>query len=559
MAVPSSFCPSAAELHLDEVAISGVVVTVRASGRRAEVACPACGAAARRVHSRYARTLADLPWQGTRVQLAVTVRRFFCDAATCPRRIFAERLTETAARYARRTSRAAALLELVGFALGGRAGSRLAATLGLASAPGTVLARVRRAPMPEAPTPRVLGVDDWALRRGQRYGTVLVDLERRRVIDLLPDREAATFAAWLRDHPGVEIISRDRGGAYADGARQGAPDAVQVADRFHLVHNLVDAYERACTRHHAALRAAAEAVGPPPSTRAEVRERGRTRRYSGLPNNRPGPTGPERLSAERRDRRLALYEQVAALHRAGVPKTRIARQTGLSRRTVITWLSAGQFPERAVRTRRAPTLMDAYADALAAYYDGGGDNAAELARVLTAQGYRGTSATVRRALAALRAARPRATPMPEGTSEAESTAALTTRAAAPVPSPRQVAWLLRKDDAQLTDEQRAYRAALETACPALAAARALGDWFVRMLHARDPNDLGPWLSAAEGTELARFAVGIRRDRDAVLAALCFPWSNGQVEGQVHRIKLIKRTMFGRASFPLLRRRVLHAA
>ncbi len=129
----------------------------------------------------------------------------------------------------------------------------------------------------------------------------------------------------------------------------------------------------------------------------------------------------------------------------------------------------------------------------------------------------------------------------------------------PVPSPRQVAWLLRKGDAQLTDDERAYRTALDAACPALAEARALGDRVVRMLHARDPNDLGPWLTAAATTELRRFAAGIQRDRDAVLAALCFRWSNGQVEGQVHRITLVTRSMFGRASFPLLRARVLHHA
>ena len=552
--MPSSspFCPSSTELHVERLAVADGLITITVVSRRPEVPCSACGAPALRVHSRYPRTLADLPWQGTRVRLAVTVRRFFCDVAGCERRIFAERLPEPAARYARRTCRAAALLELVGFALGGRAGARLASPLGLASAPGTVLARVRAAAVPEAPTPRVLGVDDWALRRGQRYGTVLVDLERRRVIDLLPDREAATFAAWLAAHPGVEIISRDRGGAYGEGARQGAPEAIQIADRFHLVHNLVDALERVCTRHHAALRTAAEAVGPSPASRQDAREQARVRRYSGLPNNCPGPTVPERRSADRRARRLALYEQVVACAQAGTPKQRIARELGISRHTVVAWLAVGHFPERGVPARRGPTLLTPYADQIAAYYDAGGDNAAELARRLTALGYRGTPITVHRAWATLRRARPRA-------ATDAATAAPPTRVPVPVPSPRQVAWLLRKTDMQLTDDERAYRTSLDAACPALAEARTLGDRFVRMLHARDPNDLGPWLAAAATTELRRFAAGIQRDRDAVLAALCFRWSNGQVEGQVHRIKLVKRSMFGRASFRLLRARVLHHA
>jgi len=559
MAGPSLFCPSSAELHVERLAIEGALLTVTAVARREAVACPACGASATRVHSRYTRTLADLPWQGTQVRLVVTVRRFFCATTGCVRRIFAEPFPETAARYARRTARATTTLEAIGFALGGRPGARLARALGLASAPGTVLTRVTRAAVPEALTPRVLGVDDFAFRRGQRYGTVLVDLERRRVIDLLPDREAATLATWLRAHPGVAIISRDRGGAYAEGARQGAPDAQQIADRFHLVHNLVEALENACTRHHAALRTAAQAgvdasgtagpsgptVADPLSAGAAAREEGS--RASG--GDRPRLSTDERQQQARRARRLAPYEEVGALHRAGHSKQQIARTLSLARGTVGRWLAAGQCPERATPTQRRTRLVDPYAREIAVYYDSGGTDARELLARLTALGFRGTHVTVWRALHARRVARPAAAVLARPPTPPAPPAVR-------VPTPRQTAWLLRTPAADLTDEPRASGTALTAACPALADAQRLGEEFVRLLREHDLDGFDAWLLEAEVSELRSFARGLRRDGAAVRAAITSPWSNGQVEGQVHRLKVIKKSFFGRAGLPLLRARML---
>jgi len=204
-------------------------------------ACPVCGSDARRVRSRYTRRLEDLPCLGRRVRLRIAVRRFVCPRSDCPRRIFAERLPGFAAPRARTTDRLYQAQTDIGSSLGGEAGSRLASRMGMATSPDTLLRRVKRLKNEPPGPPRVVGIDDWAWRKGQRYGTIVVDLERSDVIDLLPDRDADTVAAWLRAHPGVEVVSRDRSAAYAQAATEGAPQAGQVADRWHLLKNLREA------------------------------------------------------------------------------------------------------------------------------------------------------------------------------------------------------------------------------------------------------------------------------------------------------------------------------
>jgi transposase len=527
--------PAPDELTVEYLAAEPERLIVVAGARRSGAPCPVCGCMSARVQSRYDRDLADLPWHGLAVALRVRVRRFVCAVPRCPRRIFCERLPGTAAAHARRTTRLASALEVIGLALGGEAGARLARALGMAAgASADTLLRVLRAEpvmAPAEPPVRVLGVDDWAWRKGRTYGTVLVDLERRRVLDLLPDREPATLAAWLRAHPSVEVISRDRAGAYAEGARLGAPGAVQVADRFHLFRNLTDAVLRHVERHRHLLRGLA----------APDAER--------LPAPPPAPAPPctrdARAKAAVRTRRLARYERVVALHAKGWSGVAIAREVGLVRQTVMRWLHRGGYPERRVGPPRARPIAH-YAEYLARRWAEGCHNARRLERELRGLGYRGGRAAVGdwiRTHLGRRAAAP---------------------ALGDVPRPRRwltarrAAWLLTAPDARLSPTDLAWRAHALAAVPELGALHATAQRFRELFDVHDTVGLDRWLQDAAHGPLAWFARGLRRDVAAVRAAITEPWSQGQVEGHVHRLKLVKRTMYGRAGFALLRRRVLAA-
>ena len=240
-------------LQLDDINVDDEMVVLTVTSTQAEARCPVCGQPSAHIHSSYVRHPSDLALAGHRVQLHLNVRRFFSANPTCERRTFAERLPNVMKPFARRTHRLAETLCALGLALGGKAGARRAEQLATPVSRDTLLRLVRQSDLPSTATPTILGIDDWAWKKGQSYGTILVDLEHRRVIDLLPERSADSVAAWLQQHPGVKIISRDRGGIYADGARRGAPEAQQVADRFHLLKNLREALEPLLNREHAHL------------------------------------------------------------------------------------------------------------------------------------------------------------------------------------------------------------------------------------------------------------------------------------------------------------------
>jgi len=517
-------------------------VTIEASPRPMVAECPTCGIASRHIHSFYLRVLTDLPWQGRPVTIRVAARRFRCPNLACSRQTFAERLTGVMAPSSRRTGRLRDLQRHLAMALGGQAGARLAARLAIPTSPDTLL-RMALARSPDEtarPTPRVLGIDDWAWRRGHRYGTVMVDLETNDVVDLLPDRESATVAAWLRGRPGVEIVARDRAGAYADGVRQGAPTAVQVADRWHLLRNLGDAVQALADKHSAAAGRAAQQV------RAHLQASAATTPGPAATVLRPTPTLAERASMASRARRQSRYEEAARLRAAGAPIKRIAAELGTERKTVRRWLRLGHAPSW--KQPSGDSTLDPFVDVLTRRWNEGCRNAAQLWRELIALGFRGRPSIVRHWVGKRRRS-----------AEHDGAAAAPLPPVWPVPRGYRLAKLLMSSIPTLTAEDALFRTRLLEDEPALGTAVAWARRLDALLRRKVAGDLDKILIAAEDTLLARFATGLRRDFDAISAALVTPWTTSPVEGQISRLKMLKRTMYGRAGFSLLRARVMHAA
>ena len=528
--VQGTLLPNSAEVKLVSLRPKAGTIEMYLRACRGDAVCPSCNGSSNRVHSRYVRVLGDLPWEGLPVRILLESRKFFCREPACARKIFTEPLPGTVRRYARHSARLGEALHWVTLSLGGAAGARLAHRLGLLVSGSSLLRHLRRrSRTTPLQAPRVLGVDDWAWRKGHRYGTILCDLEQRRVIDLLPDREAVTVARWLEQHPGTEIVSRDRASSYAEAARRAAPRAVQVTDRWHLLRNLSEALRRALEPHSSLLRQAATEIQKlartPASTAAELTV-----------------AFPHEASDRKRNRarRHRLYEQMKSLADAGVTHTEIARQLELSLRTVQRWTAVGSFPERTERSY--PHSVEPYARYLEQRLQQGCRNVSQMWRELRQQGYRGQLGSVWNWLR-----------QHHGHSKQVQRSRVTTPKQQT--SPQHAAWLMLKEP----PSAKAYLAELYRSSPEVAELARLGKEFFRIIRSRDIEGWLPWLEAAKNSALRRFASGLLRDQHAVQAALTLPWSNGAVEGQVHRLKLIKRQMYGRASFDLLRLRVLQKA
>ena len=538
-------------LRVERVEDTGDAVVIRACCRAAQARCPACGAVSSRVHGGYARVVADGAAGGRPVLIALSVRRFRCPDPSCPKATFAEQAEGMSVRYRRRSVPLLGMLAGFGLELAGRAGARLAGTLGVPVHSSTVLRLVMALPdHAVTAAPEVTGVDDFALRKGRVYGTVIADAESGEVVDLLPDREAATLEAWLKAHPGAEVICRDRAGAYADGAAAGAPCATQVADRWHLWHNLGEYVEKAVVAHRGCLTGAPDGLaaggeGAPPGQLPEA----------GPAAAPPGPDGLRDVCGRERalvSRTLERHAAVQELLQAGRSQREAAEILGLSRNTVNRFAREPDASLLLVKATSRESKLDPFKAYINQRWNEGITSAAALhAELAATQGWTGSVQAVERYVRQFRTAdgRTRAGRNPRQAP-----------AAPPVPKTRQITrWLLSRPD-RLDPDDRAGLAVIRGSCPHLDALAGHVRGFAEMMTRRQGLlALEDWLTRVEAgdqPELHSFANGIRRDQQAVTAGLALPCNSGTMEGNVNKIKMIKRQMFGRAGFPLLRKRVI---
>ncbi len=542
--------PVCLPLRLQELLVTAQEVTLVLVSSQSAACCPLCAEPSVRVHSHYTRTLQDLPWGLLRVQLHLQVHRFFCQNPACPRKIFTEPLSGLAERSARRTSRLREALLTIGWALGGQAGARQCVAHGMPVSGTTLLSLLRRWGPVAKPTPRVLGVDDWSFQ-ARSSGTLLVDLEGHQPVEVLLGSDEQVLSDWLLAHPGVEVIVRDRGVSYLKGATKGAPQAQQVLDRWHLLKNLGEVIQKTLAQQIDVLRQAGEQVkqnpqqaslAPPASTRPDGRRRKPPRR-------KPPAPSPRRVW------QMAMHQQVHELAAEGKTQADIIKILQLHPHTVRKYLRMPTFV--AYYCNPHPSPVEPYRHYLEERWQQGEVMIKTLWHELQEQGFTGSYKSVWTFV--------RNWSLPAGmtpTSSSSSVASSTRRGAPTTRTPWQVKWLLLRQPEALNAKDVAYRRALFGLSPRLSSLSALGQDFVRLIRERKSQALLPWLERAKGCsyeELRRFAQGLEKELPAVQAALTEPWSSGQVEGQITRLKLLKRQMYGRAHIDLLRLRVLHAA
>ncbi len=514
----STLFPQAQKLVVRSSHWEGDKVQLILKSTQPKSSCPTCGQPSQRVHSYYTRKVTDLPLVDKGLMLVLEVRRFRCHNQHCKQCTFAEQFGDFLTRYSRVTGRLKKVLERVGLIVGGNPGALLLKVLGLAISPDKLLRVVHALPMQPMVCPKEVGVDEFALKRGIDYGSVIVNLETGQPVDLLPSRDTETVSQWLKQQPHIEVIARDRSKEFAFAATQALPHAQQVLDRWHVLKNLRETLERELNQFQQTLKQTLGINGK-------------------VPRSRNDKTKQEASLFKRRE----LFARIRSLNEKGNAISQIARSVGVSRATVHQAIRADALPE-ARQNRQRTTSLDAYHSYLAERFSEGCTVAKRLWRELQQQGYTGSYAPVRRWVYMQKH---------YANQVVESKAIQAT--------PKQLAYWFLRDEASLDESEKINLQRILESLPALKQLRDFALTFKQALIQKKPEALDTWgeqIKASSFTFFQAFVQGLSLEWEALKAACTLPWSNGPTEGVVNRIKLVKRQMYGRGSFELLRKRVL---
>jgi transposase len=513
------------DYQVTQTAFDQEQVTISASRIPAPALCPNCHLPSTRLHSYYTRSPQDLSLGSFRLQLNLTVRRMRCLNQECFHQTFAERMPDFLPLYAQRTLRQTQFLRKLVFEVNGEGAARICRHLHLSVSSDTLTRIVRKTDLPPIPDPRIIGSDDWAKHKGTQYGTLIVDLERRHPIAVLSDRTKDTVQQWLEEYPSIQMVSRDRYADYIEAIEQGSPNAIQITDRWHLLKNLSDALHRMFSVYGKELQEVANRLASiEPEKEAQEK-----------------PIPPQDLPNQRISHQEKLLLEVKQLAKAGYSNRQIAKMLPIHRETVAHYKAADRIP---VRGGAKPYVAARYEPYVLQRWHEGCHSSKQIYQEIRAMGYTGSLSSLYHLLIHLgmKANAPEQQLQPRRLTA------------------RQAAWILTAPEAKLNDYQKRSRAELCAVYPEIAEASRLANGFVAMVKERQADQLAGWIEQAKNSsvpKLKTFAAGIADDFSAVLAALTYEWSNAQLEGQINRLKMIKRMMYGRAKLDLLRNRILY--
>lgn len=542
---PSFFFPK--ELKVYSVKQEESSVKVELESCQPQSICPLCGKASSKEHSRYFRKLMDEPIFGNRAYLGLSVRKFYCHTKNCERKIFTERFSSFIKSYARKTDRLKESLTALAFSSNAETGKKVSRKLSLPVSADTLLRLIRKSSEKGDENLKIIGVDDWAIKKGNHYGTIICNLETHKPVDVFPERSTEALEKWLRKHPGIEIATRDRSNSYRKAFNNTSPKTTQIADRFHLSKNLLDALKNFVKRTFGSrIHIGYKEIEIKKTLHIQVKK-----------SKEKILSKAEKNGIEARNKKRKIVREVKKMYSEGKSISAIFKTMHLAKATIRRYLHLDEEEAVTYQSSTRSSILDPYLEIIETLI-AEGKTASKIFNEIKAMGYSGGDRNVRRFVKRIKKEF-------IGPNISKTSPKLETKE---VPKPKIKTWIKRYDltsymwsfPDELNEEGEKNLKVILKKAPLLEKIYPLIQDYRTMAKEKDHQKLRIWInnaSLSEVSEIVSFSKGLDNDFEEVYNAFLYPYSNGVVEGHVNRLKMIKRQMYGRANLDLLRKKVLH--